>query len=113
MPWNWMPPPSRSIEVEAVEHAHEVEVPPGAAELAVGHRLEPGVLLHPDDVDDRLVLDRLELLGRERLVLEVGLARGLDRGGPEEAADDVGAERRGGHGGCGTVALSNLTRVAP
>ena len=27
-------------DVEPVEHAHEIEVPPGAAELAVGHRLE-------------------------------------------------------------------------
>jgi hypothetical protein len=39
-------------------------VPRGPAELAVGRRLEANLLLHPDRVADRLVLDRLQLLAR-------------------------------------------------
>ncbi|MEI9852390.1 MAG: hypothetical protein WDN24_17755 [Sphingomonas sp.] len=41
-------------------------MPPGAAELAVGHRLEPDLLLLGDGADDLLVLDLLELRGVDR-----------------------------------------------
>ena len=43
---------------DAVERVDEVHVPGGAAELAVGDRLQPDLLLHAHDVADRLVLDR-------------------------------------------------------
>jgi hypothetical protein len=38
----------------------------GAAELAVGDALQPHVLLELDDLGDRLVLDRAQLLGADR-----------------------------------------------
>ena len=45
-------------ELDAVEHAEEIEVPPGPAELAVGRELEADLFLLPDDLLDLLVLDR-------------------------------------------------------
>ena len=81
------------LEVEPVEHPHEIEVPEGAAEFAVGHRLEARILLHLDDALDRLVLDLGKLLGVHRLVFVVGLAGLLDRIRTEETADDIGAVR--------------------
>ena len=80
---------------DPVERVDEVHVPGGAAELAVGDRLQPGLLLHADDVPDRLVLGL-----REALVVEpaggVRLARLEQLGRPQQAADVVGAERRTG-----------------
>ena len=43
---------------DAVERVDEVHVPRGAAELAVGRRLEPGLALKAHHVSDRVVLDR-------------------------------------------------------
>jgi hypothetical protein len=48
---------------DAAELIDEVHVPRGPAELAVGRRLEPHVLLHPHHVPDRVVLDRPQLFG--------------------------------------------------
>ena len=45
----------------ARELPEEVEMPPGAAELAVSGELQADLLLLPDDLPDLLVLDRLEL----------------------------------------------------
>ena len=59
-----------AVELDAVvEHdalaarqvPEEIEVPPGAAELAVGGELQADLLLLGDDLPDLLVLDRLEL----------------------------------------------------
>src|SRR5208337_2271641 len=36
------------VEFDAVEHAEEIEMPPGAAELAVGRDLEPDLFLFFD-----------------------------------------------------------------
>ena len=52
------------VALDAVEPPEEIEVPPGAAELAVGDRLEPDLLLLLDDAFDLAVLDRLELRRR-------------------------------------------------
>ena len=52
-------------DVDAVEPAEKVEMPPGAAELAVGHRLQPDLLLLGDDVADQAVLDRAKLVGAD------------------------------------------------
>ena len=60
MPWNWMPC-SASIDLDAVELAEEIEVPPGAAELAVGRQLQADILLLLDDLLDLAVLDLLEV----------------------------------------------------
>ena len=83
------------VDLDAVEHAEEIEVPPGAAELAVGRELEADLLLLLDDLLDLAVLDGLELGRRDRALLALG-ARLLERGGTQEAADMVGAERRFG-----------------
>src|SRR2546423_3028625 len=47
----------------AVEAAEEIEMPPGAAELAVGGELQAGLFLLDDDFFDLGILDRLELIG--------------------------------------------------
>ena len=46
----------------AVEAPEEIEMPPRAAELAVGDRLQADVLLLLDDALDLAVLDRLQRL---------------------------------------------------
>ena len=70
-------------------------MPPGAAELAVGRELEAELLLLLDDLFDLAVLDGLELGRRDRALFALG-ARLLQRGGTQEAADMIGAERRFG-----------------
>ena len=49
------------VDLDARQVLEEIEVPPGAAELAVGGELEADLLLLPDDLPDLLVLDGLEL----------------------------------------------------
>ena len=79
---------------DPVERVDEVHVPRRAAELAVGRRAEADVLLHADGRADRLVLDPAQL-GRVDAAGGEVLARLQEPRGPEEAADVVGAERRG------------------
>ena len=45
------------LHLDAVERAEEIEVPPGAAELAVGCELQAAFLLLSDDLLDLGVLD--------------------------------------------------------
>src|SRR6187200_3432309 len=75
--------------------AQEIEMPPGAAELAVGRELQPdrGLLVH--DLVDLGVFDVAQLVGRDLPFLEF-CARILDAVGAQETADFVGAERRFG-----------------
>ena len=87
-----------ALDIEPVEHAHEIEMPPGPAEFAVGNGHKAGVFLHLNDAANGFVLDGVKLFGGHGLVLEMGLARLLDGIGPQETADHVGAERRGGLG---------------
>ena len=47
------------VDLDAVEHAEEIEVPPGTAEFAVGRELEPDLFLLLDDLLDLAVLDFL------------------------------------------------------
>ena len=49
----------------AVEAPEEIEVPPRAAELAVGDGLQADVLLLLDDALDLAVLDRFQRVGRD------------------------------------------------
>ena len=81
------------VQLDAVQHPEEVEVPPGAAKLAVGGERKPELLLLLDDLLDLAVLDRLELGRRDRALFALG-ARLLERRGAQEAADMIGAERR-------------------
>ena len=63
-----------------------------APELAVGHGPQADLLLHPDGVADRVVLDRAELLRGDAPRGRV-LPRAQQRRRAEQAADVVGAER--------------------
>ena len=79
---------------DPTELVDEVHVPRAAAELAVGGRLEPDVLLHPHDVADGVVLDGAQLVGAEPT--GGGVLAGLEqRRRAEQAADVIGAERWG------------------
>src|SRR4029453_9642561 len=75
--------------------AEKVEVPPGAAELAVGRKLKAKLLLLLDDVLDLAILDRLELGRRDGALFALG-ARFLERSGSQEAADMIGTKWRFG-----------------
>src|SRR5581483_3041890 len=72
--------------------AEKVVIPERAAELAVGDGFQPHVLLPPDGVGDLAVLDRLQLIGRDLVLLALG-AGFLQRGRAQQAADVIGAER--------------------
>ena len=74
------------VELDAVEHAEEIEMPPGAAEFAVGGELEADLLLLLDDLLDLAVLDLFELGRGDRALLALR-ARLLDRRGAQQAAD--------------------------
>src|SRR5262249_47178805 len=86
------------VDLDALQHAEEVEVPPRAAVLAIGRELETDVLLLLDDLVDLAVLDRLEVSFAELARLVLG-TRVLDRGRAQDAADMVGTVRRLGSGG--------------
>src|SRR3972149_202606 len=68
-------------------------MPPGAADFAVGDRLQAALFLASDDALDLAVLDRLEC---RRIDFASGalLARLLQRGRTQQAADVIGAKRR-------------------
>ena len=88
------------VDFHAVEHAEKIEMPPRAAELAVGRDFEPDLLLLFDDLLDLAVFDLLEL-SRAELALFPFRARFFQRCGAQQAADDVGAKRRLGSGHSG------------
>ena len=81
--------------LDAVEAPEEIEMPPGAAEFAVGDRLQAGIFLLLDDVLDLAVFHRFQFVCRD-LALGAALARLFQRRGPQQAADVIGAERRFG-----------------
>jgi len=83
------------VYFDAVEQAVEIEVPPGAAVLAVRRHLKANPFLFPDQLLDLLVLDFLEIGRADRALLALG-ARLLERLRTQEAADQIGAE--GGNG---------------
>src|SRR5262249_20942546 len=81
------------IQLDAVEHAQEIEMPPRAPEFAVGCELEPGLLLPGDDLINLAVFDGLELSCRDISFLAVGACflQGLRT---QQTADMIGAEWR-------------------
>ena len=83
------------VAFDAVEAPEEIEMPPRAAEFAVADRLQADRFLLVDDVLDLAVLDGLERVGGD-FALGEALARCLQRGRPQQAADMVGTERRFG-----------------
>ena len=81
--------------VDAVEASEEIEMPPRAAELAVGRELEPDLFLLLDDLLDLAVFDFLQLRGGDLAALALG-ARLLERRRAQQAADMIGAKWRRG-----------------
>src|SRR5437764_8482811 len=100
------------IGLDAVELAEEVVIPEGAAELAVGDGLEPDLLLTLDDLGDLVILDRRELIGADLATLMLR-PRLLQGGGPQQASDVIGAERRRGarHDCCCLCLLKSLAVI--
>jgi hypothetical protein len=78
----------------AFEAAEEIEMPPGAAEFAVGRELETDLGLLLDDLLDLAVFDFFQR-GGDLAFGEFG-ARLLQGRGSQQAADHVGAKRRRG-----------------
>ena len=81
------------VDFHAVEHAEEIKVPPGAAELAVGGHLQSDLLLLFDDLLNLAVFDLLELSVAD-LALFPFRAGFLEYGSTQQAADHVGAKGR-------------------
>ena len=77
---------------DAQEAGQKVEVPERAAEFAVGDGGEAVVELLLHERADRVVLDARELFAGDLARFELA-AGGVDFGGAQEAADDVGAVR--------------------
>src|SRR5690606_22204866 len=80
-------------DVDALEAAEEVEVPPRTAELTVGRGLEARIDLTLHDLGDLGVLDVAQL-ARGDVALSEGRASLLDGVGAQEGSDDVGTVRR-------------------
>jgi hypothetical protein len=90
----------RALELQALRHAHqldavelreEIVMPPRAAELAVGHRLQADRFLLGDELLDLGVLDGLQLSRRD-LASEAFGACFFHWLATEKAADLVGSE---------------------
>src|SRR5262245_11080155 len=72
--------------LDAVEAPAKIEVPPGAAILAVGRELQADLLLLAHDLFDFAILDRLQLGGRD-LALLAPSARIFDCTRTQDRAD--------------------------
>src|SRR4029450_1111854 len=83
----------RGVGGHPVEALEEVEMPPGAAKLAVGGELDPDLLLLLDHLLDLAILDLLQLRGADLALLALR-PRGLERRGAQQAAHVIGPERR-------------------
>src|ERR1051326_752372 len=81
------------VKRHTVEPAEEIEMPPRAPEFAVSRKLQPDLFLLFDDLLDLAVFDILELR-RCYPALRVLGPRFLQRRGPQQAADVIGAEWR-------------------
>ena len=82
--------------LDALEPFEEIDVEIGAAELAIGDRLEADILLSVDDLANAFVLERVQVLSRKLAGGEFFAGR-LEAFGSQEAADMIGAEGRTGH----------------
>ena len=83
----------RGDEVDALQTAEEIEMPPGAAELAVGGQLQTDFFLLLDDLDDFAVFDFLQRPGVDRAGREF-CPRLLENRGAQQTADMIGAKWR-------------------
>ena len=97
--------PGFGVDVlDVFQPLEEVEVPHGAAELAIGDGLKPSLLFLLDQIGDGRVFGGGQLLGRDGAGGEVG-TRLLERFGAQEAADDVVCVGRVGDGHGGILSL--------
>src|SRR5215467_2625862 len=80
-------------QLAALKLGEEIEMPPGAAEFAVGRELQADRGLLVNDLLDLHVLDLAQLVGGYLALLELS-ARFLDLRRTKEAADLVGTEWR-------------------
>ena len=83
---------------DPAELVNKVHVPGRPPELPVGGRLQAHLFLHSDRLDDLFILDRAQVSSRDPARREI-LTRLVQPGRPEQAADVVGPERRGGPAG--------------
>jgi len=84
------------VALDPFEAPQEIEMPPGAAELAVGDGMHTDLLLFFDDMLDFAILDGFQLRGIDRARRE-RRARVLQRGGTQQACRH---DRRGKAGWC-------------
>jgi hypothetical protein len=78
-----------------IEAPEKIKMPPGAAEFAIGDRLQAHVFLFPYDTLDLAVFNLLQL-SRCNLAFYALLARFLQRRRPQQTADMIGTEWRFG-----------------
>jgi hypothetical protein len=83
-----------ALPAEALHALEQHLAKGGAAELAVGRHLEADALLHGDGFADHPVLQGMQL-GCGQPALDMRLARVAQLLRPDQAADMVGAKRRG------------------
>src|SRR5687768_8021052 len=99
-----------ALLLDAVELQQEIGVEEGAAELAVGDRLEAQALLIGGNVANRVILDRAQSYGVDRAGLAVD--PGVDqRLGAQKAADMIGVKWGLGGARCGNFSV--LHRLSP
>ena len=96
------------LDLDPVDLAEKIVVPPAAAVLAVGHDLQAERLLARDRLANTTVFDRAQLPGAHFAALDLG-ARLLDLGRSQEAPDLVRPERRR----CSRAHRPSLTRDSP
>ena len=84
----------RTDQFDALQSLEEIEMPPGTAEFAVGSELQADLRLLLDDLLDLAVFDFAQRVGGNPAFGKLG-ARLFQRSRPQQAADVIGAERRG------------------
>ena len=82
---------------DPADRGEEVEVPPVAAELAVGHGGQADRFLLGDECGDRLVLDRAQLVGGQPALTPFGAGIGEPLRS-QQTADHVGVVGERSHG---------------
>jgi hypothetical protein len=79
--------------LDAIQPPQEIKMPPRATEFAIGNGLQADLFLFLDGTLDLSVLDFLQLRG-SNFAGDTVFARFLECGGPQQAADMIGAVGR-------------------
>jgi hypothetical protein len=80
-------------QLGAVESGEKIQMPPGAAEFAIGNGLQACLFLFLDNLLDLAIFDLLQIAGGDLGPLSPP-ARFPDCRGTQQAADMIGAKRR-------------------